>query len=190
MHTHNETFVGVPLDRCMHAASDVESWPAILPHYRRVFFTRKDAPGRGRVRMEAYRHFGAVPYPIWWESEMVTRPDAAEVRYRHVAGITTGMDVLWKLEEREGGTHITILHDWRGPRWPLIGGLAARAVIGPRFIHVVADRTLEGIKRAAEAENETGGEQETDGTAETGGDPETGGLREPGSHPETPGHDR
>ena len=163
MRTRNETFVRAPLGPCLRAASEVESWPTILPHYRRVFFTRRDAPGRGRVRMEAYRHFGGLPYPIWWEAEMVTEPEAAEVRYRHVAGITAGMDVLWKLEEREGGTHITILHDWDGPRWPLIGGVAAREVIGPRFIHVVAGRTLEGIKRVVEAEAGRGGERGTPG---------------------------
>jgi hypothetical protein len=172
MRTHNETLISAPLGPCMRAASDVESWPAILPHYRRVFFTRKDAPGRGRVRMEAFRHFGPVPYPIWWESEMVTRPEVAEVRYRHVAGITAGMDVLWKLEEREGGTHITILHDWSGPRWPLIGGVAARAVIGPRFIHVVAGRTLDSIKRAMEAGTGTSGNRDTGANPVTpGGSP-------------------
>lgn len=151
MRTHNEVLVHAPLADCVRVAADVESWPLILPHYRRVSFTRKDGPGRGRVRMEAARHFGRLPYPIWWESEMIAYPDAGEVRYRHVDGITTGMDVLWKLEEHESGTRITILHEWDGPRWPLVGGFAARRVIGPRFIHVVAGRTLAGIKRALEA---------------------------------------
>ena len=72
-------------------------------------------------------------------------------------GITTGMDVLWKLEDGESGTHIAILHEWDGPRWPLVGGLAARAVIGPRFIHVVAGRTLAGIKWTLEAGDGRGG---------------------------------
>lgn len=157
MRTHNETFVHAPLEECLRVAQEVESWPVILSHYRRVSFTRRDGPGRGRVRMEAFRHFGRVPYPIWWESEMVTHPDEGEVRYRHVDGITAGMDVVWKLEGRDGGTRITILHEWDGPRWPLIGGVAARAVIGPRFIHVVAGRTLEGIKRALEAGTGRGG---------------------------------
>ena len=89
---------------------------------------------------------------------MVTDFEGAEVRYRHVAGITTGMDVVWKLESRAEGTHIVILHDWSGPEWPIVGGLAARAVIGPRFIHVVAARTLSGIKQAAETGAETPGE--------------------------------
>ncbi len=159
MHTHNEILVQAPLETCLAASSDVERWPEILPHYRQVRFSRRDGPGCGRVRMEAFRHIGPLPYPIWWESEMVTDVDQAEVRYRHVDGITTGMDVVWKLEPRGGGTHIVILHDWSGPGWPIIGGFAAGAVIGPHFIHVVAARTLAGIKRAAETSAEAvGGE--------------------------------
>ena len=169
MRTHNEIVATAPLDACLEAAHDVERWPEILPHYRDVHFVRKDGTGRGRVSMSAYRHFGPLPYPVWWESEMETDLEAAEVRYHHVDGITRGMDVLWTLEEVEpsqdagGGsegrrgergtsaTRIAIVHEWDGPGWPLIGGFAARRVIGPHFVHVVADRTLAGIRREAEA---------------------------------------
>lgn len=170
MHTHNETVVRARLDLCLEAARDVERWPEILPHYRRVRFVRKDGPGRGRVRMAAYRHFGPLPYPVWWESEMHTDEDAGEVRYHHVDGITTGMDVLWKLEpahpagtpgpDGEGdtgdATRIVILHDWEGPGWPVLGGFAARRVIGPHFVRVVAERTLAGIRRQAEIRGAAG----------------------------------
>jgi hypothetical protein len=46
---------------------------------------------------------------------------------------------------------VTIVHDWTGPGWPLIGTLAASWVIGPVFIHGIASRTLAGIRRAVEA---------------------------------------
>jgi uncharacterized membrane protein len=152
MHTHNETRIDAPLEICLEAARDVERWPEILPHYRSVEFLRKDGPGQGRVRMAAFRHFGPLPYPTWWESEMVTDAEAAEVRYHHVDGITTGMDVLWTLDEEDDDTtRVVILHDWEGPDWPLIGGFAARRVIGPHFVRVVADRTLAGIRRHAES---------------------------------------
>lgn len=158
MHTHNEILVHAPLEPCLRVASDVERWPEILPHYRDVHFTRRDGPGRGRVHMSAFRHFGLLPWPTWWDSEMVTDHEAAEIRYRHVAGITRGMDVLWTLEEVEDGrrTRIVILHDWDGPGWPLVGGFAARRVIGPYFIRVVADRTLAGVRREAEARHRAG----------------------------------
>jgi len=48
------------------------------------------------------------------------------------------------------GTVVTIVHEWPGPAWPLIGRLAANLVIGPVFIHGIASRTLAGIKRASE----------------------------------------
>lgn len=149
MHTHNEIRIAAPLDRCFRAAADVERWPAILPHYREVRFTRTGQ--RPRVLMRAVRSFGSVPYPIWWESDMETDAEAGLVRYRHVGGITTGMDVEWRLAPDGDGTRIVIVHDWAGPGWPLIGGFAARRVIGPHFVHVVAGRTLDGIKRAVEA---------------------------------------
>lgn len=151
MHTRNETLVRAPLDACLAAAADVERWPDILAHYRRVRFLRRDGFGAGRVEMAAYRHFGPIPFPVWWVSEMHTDSRTATVRYRHVDGITRGMDVAWRLEETPAGTWIVIVHDWEGPDWPLVGTPAARRVIGPHFIHVVAGRTLDGIRRHVEA---------------------------------------
>jgi uncharacterized membrane protein len=151
MHTRNEIHVSAPPDRCFRAAAEVERWPDILPHYREVRFT--DAGDAPRVLMRAVRSFGPLPYPIWWESEMRTDADERVVRYRHVGGITTGMDVEWRLAPDGDGTRIVILHDWAGPGWPVIGGLAARRVIGPHFVHVVAGRTLAGLKRALEGDS-------------------------------------
>lgn len=113
-----------PVDCCFEVAADVERWPELLPHYRRV---RKQpaevvsagmdrAPvGLGRadrrtdegtdatdvviVEMSAWRDFaGPLRYPTWWVSEM--RIDAREpaVHYRHVDGITRGMIVKWSFE--------------------------------------------------------------------------------------------
>lgn len=150
--TVNEIVVGAPADRCFQAAADVERWPEILPHYRRVRFSRKDGFGRGRVEMAAYRHFGPLPYPVWWESEMEADPDEPVVRYHHVDGITEGMDVWWRFHpvDGEARTRIEIIHEWEGPGWPVIGRFAARRVIGPHFVMVVADRTLAGIRRAVD----------------------------------------
>jgi hypothetical protein len=100
--------------------------------------------------MAAWRPFGPVGYPTWWVSEMRVDRTAPAVYYRHVRGITTGMDVVWQLEPDGAGTAVTIVHEWAGPRWPLVGGMAASWVIGPVFIHGIASRTLAGIKRAVE----------------------------------------
>jgi len=72
-------------------------------------------------------------------------------RYRHIEGITRGMEVEWRLHAREGNVEIVIVHEWNGPAWPMIGPLAADLIIGPVFIHGIASRTLAGVKRRAEA---------------------------------------
>ncbi len=106
--------------------------------------------------MAARRDFGPLPYPVWWVSEMEVDESRPAVLYRHVDGITTGMDVVWTFEDRGGGeTLVRIVHAWKeGPRWPL-PGIARRtigdAVIGPVFIHHVAARTLAGIRRHVES---------------------------------------
>ena len=41
---------------------------------------------------------------------------APAVHYRHVRGITTGMDVVWQIEPAGDETDVTIVHEWTGPR--------------------------------------------------------------------------
>jgi hypothetical protein len=151
MRTIDERHASAPADACFRAAADVERWPEILPHYRWVRFRRKDGFARGVVEMAAFRHFGPVGYPTWWVSEMTHDPVRRTVTYRHVAGITRGMDVLWEvIPRRDGGTLLRVTHEWGGPAWPVIGVFAAEHVIGPHFIHFIASRTLAGVAREAE----------------------------------------
>ena len=151
MRTVDRIRIHAPFERVFSAASTVARWPAILPHYRWVR-VRDD----GFVEMAAWRPFGPLKYPTWWVSEMMIDRPAGEIRYRHVRGITRGMDVKWRLVEVRGGdggsegVDVEIVHTWAGPQWPLIGRLAAQLVIGPIFIHGIASRTLAGIKHAAE----------------------------------------
>ncbi len=102
------------------------------------------------VEMAAWRPFGVFRYPTWWVSEMRVDRRSSAVHYRHVRGITTGMDVVWQLQPAESGTVVTIVHEWPGPRWPLIGAAAASWVIGPVFVHGIASRTLAGLARHLE----------------------------------------
>jgi len=138
-----------PLASVFEAASEVERWPAILSHYRWV----RRLEG-SLVEMAAWRPFGVFKYPTWWVSEMTLDRAAGEIRYRHVRGITRGMNVVWRMVEvgggSGGGVDVEVVHTWDGPAWPLIGRLAADLVIGPVFIHGIASRTLAGIKRAVE----------------------------------------
>jgi ribosome-associated toxin RatA of RatAB toxin-antitoxin module len=149
MRTVDRKNMKAPIDRVFHAAMDVEQWPALLSHYRWVRVLERRGDG-GLVEMAAWRPFGRLKYPTWWVSEMRVDRGGWAVHYRHVRGITTGMDVVWQLESSSEGTQVTIVHQWSGPRWPLVGPAAADWVIGPVFIQGIASRTLAGIARHVE----------------------------------------
>ena len=150
MRTVDERRIAAPPATVFQTARDVERWPAILRHYRRVTLLEPWTNG-GIVAMSADRPFGPLNWPTWWVSEMTVDPDRLEVRYRHIRGITLGMDVVWRLVPEDGGTHVTIIHEWDGPAWPLIRRPAAEWVIGPIFVHGIASRTLAGIAAFCEA---------------------------------------
>jgi ribosome-associated toxin RatA of RatAB toxin-antitoxin module len=150
MRTVDRALISAPLARVYGLASQVEGWPAILPHYRWVRILERATPAVV-VEMAAWRPFGVFRYPTWWVSEMRADPDSRTIRYRHIRGITRGMDVIWSINGRDGAVQVEIVHTWTGPSWPLISRPAADWVIGPVFIHGIASRTLAGVKRAAEA---------------------------------------
>lgn len=149
MRTVDRIAIRAPLPRVFAVAADVERWPEFLPHYRWVRVLGRSERAT-LVEMAAWRPFGPLRYPTWWVSEMWLEPERA-VRYRHLRGITRGMDVQWTFTSRHDVIDVAIVHQWDGPRWPLIGSAAARLVIGPVFIHGIASRTLAGVKRRAEA---------------------------------------
>jgi len=150
MTTVDELVVRAPLREIFAIARDVEHWPAHLAHYRWVRFRERAPDGGGLGEMSAYRPFGVVGWPTWWLSQMSVDDASPAVRFRHVGGITTGMDVEWSFQQVGGGTLVRIVHVWDGPRWPLVGVFAATEVIGPVFVHGIASRTLAGLARAAE----------------------------------------
>jgi hypothetical protein len=157
MTTIDERIVAAPPHVIFELAWRVEDWPRHLAHYRWVRFRERRSDGGGLVEMSANRPFGIFDWPTYWMSEMeVVRPGengstSASVRFRHVAGITRGMDVEWSFRPEGVGTVVRIVHVWDGPRWPIVGAIAARALIGPVFVHGIASRTLAGLGSAAEA---------------------------------------
>ncbi len=154
MTTIDERLVHSPLAPIFALSADVERWPAHLPHYRFVRFEERRSDGGGLVTMSANRPFGIVQWPTWWTSLMsVDQPGGTKppsVRFRHVRGVTTGMDVEWSFHPQREGTLVRIVHVWNGPPLPVVGEIAARAVIGPVFVHGIASRTLAGLAAAAE----------------------------------------
>ena len=149
MRTVDQLVMQAPADQVFAAAAAVERWPQILSHYRWVTMRERDGAG-GIVEMAAWRPFGIARYPTWWVSRMRVDPERLEVHYEHIDGITQGMQVVWRVARSGQATLVTIVHEWAGPSWPLIGRPAARLVIGPVFIHGIASRTLAGIARFVE----------------------------------------
>ncbi|MEJ7812860.1 MAG: SRPBCC family protein [Gemmatimonadaceae bacterium] len=164
METVDDRLVQAPVATMFEIARDVENWPAHLRHYRWVRFHERAADGGGVVEMAAWRPFGPAAWPTFWVSEMSVDSAAPAVRFRHIEGITTGMDVEWSFTAESGGTRTRIVHAWDGPRWPLIGLPAAIHVIGPVFVHGIASRTLAGLAAVAEraARGESGGGKRAD----------------------------
>lgn len=147
----DEHLVHAPPDVCFQVAADVERWPDILPHYRWVRFRQKQSFGAGVVEMAAWRPFPAgLKYPTWWVSEMRSEATEPAVYYKHVDGITRGMEVKWELNRQGKNTFIRLFHSWNGPAWPLISSVAAERVILPHFVSAIAQRTLAGVAHAAE----------------------------------------
>jgi hypothetical protein len=157
MTTVDEQLVRSSLKTIFELARDVEDWPRHLSHYRYVRFSERRADGGGIVEMSANRPFRLpisrmhLNWPTWWKSEMAVSETTSSIRFRHIGGITKGMDVEWTFASTPRGTHVRILHVWNGPTVPVLGKWTAMHVIGPVFIHGIASRTLSGLATVAES---------------------------------------
>lgn len=137
--------IDAPLERIFSLAAEVERWPERLPHYRYV--RRLPAEnGERRFAMGARRG----PIPVRWEAIQRPLPDQRRIEFTHTGGVTRGMQVAWRFEPGDGGWEVSIEHELE-LGWPLIGGFAARRLIGPQFIEAIARRTLRRVKALAEA---------------------------------------
>lgn len=132
-----------PYERIFDLAADVERWPEILPHYRYVRRMAR-APER-RFAMGARR--GLIP--VSWETTQRPLREERRIEFVHTAGVTKGMSVAWRFEERGDAVEVSIEHHLE-LRWPVIGGLVADRIIGPHFIEAIAGRTLRRVKELAE----------------------------------------
>ena len=95
----------------------------------------------------------SLKWPTWWLSEMAVDEVKPAIRFRHIGGITKGMEVEWTFSSTPKGTHVRIVHLWNGPEWPVVGEFAATQVIGPVFVHGIASRTLAGLAEIAEKQS-------------------------------------
>ncbi len=146
MRIENRISIAAPLDTVLSLAERVENWPTILTHYRRVDVLAVRPEGR-IVEMAAVRR--GVPVAVRWRALHKLDVPGQRVIYRHIGGVTRGMYVEWQLRPIDGGVDVTIVHDF-APNWPWPGPWIARTIVCGFFVHAIADRTLAGIKAAAE----------------------------------------
>jgi ribosome-associated toxin RatA of RatAB toxin-antitoxin module len=145
MRADNAILIRAPLAEIYELAAAVERWPTFLPHYRYVR-VREQHGGARLLEMAARRDW----IPVWWMAVLECQPDVPEIRFHHVRGITTGMDVAWRFAPGPEGVWVSIHHDLN-LKWPIVGRLIADRIIGPLFIECIAARTLARIKLLAEA---------------------------------------
>lgn len=146
MQTENRIVIQAPADGIYELAAAVECWPALLTHYRRVRIVSEDGHRR-LVEMAAHRD----GIPVHWWAEQECFPEEPRITFRHVRGVTTGMEVEWRFQPAPEGVLVEIRHDLK-LNWPLVGGLVADRIIGPLFVSNIAGKTLRQIKLLAETE--------------------------------------
>jgi ribosome-associated toxin RatA of RatAB toxin-antitoxin module len=139
-------------------ARDVSRWERLLPHYVRSRVVRHDAddvPVVGFIARRSVVPLLGLGIPVTWRSRCWSSPAADEhgprLHFQHVAGVTRGMEVTWRIEPTAAGCSVTIDHDFR-PRLP---GLAR--CVDSWFTRAIAGRTLAAFKALAEAVTESSG---------------------------------
>lgn len=149
LQTENRVTIAAPPEFVFSLAADVLAWPRMLPHYRYVRLVSGDsAPRSGeRVITMSARRSGI---PITWTAQQRLRPEDGVIEYRHLAGLSRGMEVRWTVTEVGQETEVVIDHVLEGGGWWMRLPLATW-VAGDVFVRSIADRTLSGVKREAEA---------------------------------------
>ena len=140
--------VGAPPQLVFDLARNVECWPRLLPHYVDVRVEHREPGGPMTARMVAVR--SVVPQlgygiPVAWRARMWAEPGDRRLRFVHLGGATSGMDVTWRIEAVGGGCRVTIEHDFEPalPPWaPFVDRL---------FVRPIAGRTLAAFKAIAES---------------------------------------
>jgi hypothetical protein len=138
--------IAAPYERIFELAAAVERWPELLPHYRYVR-ALPAAAGERHFSMGARRG----PIPVRWSAIQRPMPEQRRIEFRHTGGVTRGMDVEWRFEPAQDGSWDVSIQHALTLRWPLVGELVARHLIGPHFIDAIAGRTLRRVRDLAEA---------------------------------------
>jgi aromatase len=124
--------------------SDLAGWQSALPHYRYVrILSCRD--GTTHAAMSAHRGW----VPVFWEALQTADAEARTIRFRHVRGVTRGMEVLWSFIPEKGGTRARVDHELDF-RVPVVGGWLAERIIAREFIEPIVAKTLGCFRVIAE----------------------------------------
>jgi ribosome-associated toxin RatA of RatAB toxin-antitoxin module len=136
--------------RIFRLAANIQDWPALLPHYRYVRLL--ECSDRHKVA-----DFGASRdgFPVKWRARQELFPEANRITFKHLRGISAGMEVEWRLEKCDDHVHVTIEHELAYPTIVLLRRPAdwfAEVIVGRMFVHNIAGKTLRCMKSLVEAE--------------------------------------
>ncbi len=143
-------WIAAPPAQAFDLVSDLGRWKSRLPHYRYVRILDQ-SDGTTRAAMSARRGW----IPVFWEALKTQDPGARTIRFRHVRGITRGMDVVWSFTPERGGTRALVEHDLDF-RVPLVGEWLAERVIAREFIEPIVAKTLACFRAIAEGQASDG----------------------------------
>lgn len=146
MQTANTIEMAGDIDHIVALAVDVERWPVILPHYRWVTLL---AGGGDHKTVEMAARRGRIP--VKWRAVQDIERDGHTpvIRFRHIGGVTKGMEVAWTFDPGPTSVTVRIDHDFHPP-WPIVGATVADRIIGPHFVEAIAGKTLRTIKGIVE----------------------------------------
>jgi len=167
--TANQIEIRGDPDRIYSLAAAVEEWPTFLPHYRWVRVYGREG-NRRTVEMAAWR----TGIPVRWLSHQWLWPEERRITFRHIGGLSRGMDVEWRIEVQaeddsrqvtgnSGQTtesdpaivasplspplvRVTITHEL-ALEVPVIRLPPGQWVVGELFVKAVASRTLACLKQ-------------------------------------------
>lgn len=147
MELTNEIEIRAPWERVFALAAATERWPELLPHYRFVRRLRGNDDHK-LVEMAAWRDL----YPVRWTAIQRNLPDDRRITFKHVRGVSRGMEVEWRLTPTARGTHVLIWHEFHSGI-PLVGDIFARRIVGDLFVSNIAGKTLRRFKQIAERDS-------------------------------------
>ncbi len=142
MQTVNHITISADPNTVFHAVSSILDWPQILPHYRWVHHIGGNRDWK-IFEMAAWRSV----IPVKWTSLTHVDPIDRCIYFRHIGGLTRGMEVVWSVEGDGRETSVSIMHELSRMRVPIVRSAPGKLVTGKFFVEFVADQTLRSMKR-------------------------------------------